>query len=105
MTERLEALTISREDMLSLQTRGYYSERGDDVERRSSGLDGRGTSTPFASERSCTERGSHQRRRREHGDQASGWVRTVTSVSAAFDGLASPSRPANTAFEGKEESA
>ncbi len=31
MTERLEALTISREDMVSLQTRGYYLTRTGDM--------------------------------------------------------------------------
>jgi hypothetical protein len=112
MTERLEALTISREDMLSLQTRGYYLTRSgammsNEGELQVSTDEGivytlrfgeilYGTGEAISAGAEST------------GSQASGpGENRYLLVSAAFEGsrITAPPHPANTAFEGKEESA
>jgi hypothetical protein len=112
MTERLEALTISREDMLSLQTRGYYLTRTGDMMSNEGELQvstdegivytlrfgeilyGTGEAISAGAESAS--------------DQASGpGENRYLFVSARFDEslVTPPPRPANTDFEGKEESA
>jgi hypothetical protein len=112
MTERLEALTISREDMLSLQTRGYYLTRTGDMMSNEGELQvstdegivytlrfgeilyGTGEAISAGAESTGTQAGGPGENR-------------YLLVSAAFEGsrITAPPRPANTAFEGKEESA
>jgi len=112
MSERLEALTISREDMMSLQTRGYYLTRtgammSNEGELQVSTDEGivyvlrfgeilYGTGEAISAGADTT------------ADQAGGpGENRYLFVSAAFDEslITAPPRPANTDFEGKEESA
>jgi hypothetical protein len=112
MGERLEALTISREDMLSLQTRGYYLTRTGDMMSNEGELQvstdegivyilrfgeilyGTGEAISAGAETTADQAGGPGENR-------------YLFVSAAFDEslVTPPPRPANTAFEGKEESA
>jgi hypothetical protein len=112
LSERLEALTISREDLLSLQTRGYYLTRtgqmmSNEGELQVSTDEGivytlrfgeilHGTGEAISAGAETT------------ADQASGPAENrYLLVSAVFDpaSVTAPPKPANTAFEGKEESA
>jgi hypothetical protein len=112
LSERLEALTISREDLLSLQTRGYYLTRtgqmmSNEGELQVSTDEGivytlrfgeilHGTGEAISAGAETT------------ADQASGpGENRYLLVSAIFDpaSVTAPPKPANTAFEGKEESA
>ena len=111
ITERLEALTISREDVFSLQNRGYYLTREGDIMSNEGELQvqttegvvytlrfgeilfGRGEAISAGAESS--------------GDESSGpGENRYLFISAEFDprALPAPLRAANTAFEGKEES-
>ncbi len=112
MSERLEALTISREDLVSLQTRGYYLTRTGDMMSNEGELQvstdegivytlrfgeilyGTGEAISAGAETTA--------------DQASGpGENRYLFVSARFDesSVTPPQKPANTAFEGKEETA
>ncbi len=112
ITERLEVLTVSREDMMSLQTRGYYLTRtgammSNEGELQVSTDEGivyvlrfgeilYGTGEAISAGADTT------------ADQAGGpGENRYLFVSAAFDEslVTAPPRPANTEFEGKEESA
>jgi hypothetical protein len=112
LSERLEALTISREDLMSLQTRGYYLTRtgqmmSNEGELQFSTDEGivytlrfgeilYGTGEAISAGAETTS------------DQASGpGENRYLLVSAAFDEslVTPPPRPATTDFEGKEESA
>jgi hypothetical protein len=111
ITDRLEALTISREDVFSLQNRGYYLTREGDIMSNEGELQvqtsegvvytlrfgeilfGRGEAISAGAEST--------------GDEASGpGENRYLFISAGFDprSLPAPSRPASTAFEGKQES-
>ena len=112
MGERLQALTISREDMLSLQTRGYYLTRTGDMMSNEGELSvstdegivyvlrfgeilyGTGEAISAGAETTADQAGGPGENR-------------YLFVSAAFDEslVTPPPRPPNTAFEGKEESA
>jgi hypothetical protein len=113
MSERLDALTISREDMLSLQTRGYYLTRDGSImsnegELQVSTKEGiiytlRFGEILYGTGEAITAGASAD------ADQTSGGPgeNRYLFVSARFDDslVTAPPKPANTEFEGKEESA
>jgi hypothetical protein len=112
ITERLSALTISREDVLSLQTRGYYLTRTGDVMSNEGELQARtddGVVYTLRFGEILYGRGEAISAGAESAvDQASGpGENRYLFISADFDPSAAvaPPKPANTAFEGKEESA
>ncbi|MGH9324635.1 MAG: DUF4340 domain-containing protein [Vicinamibacteria bacterium] len=113
ITERLSALTISREDMLSLQTRGYYLTREGDIMSNEGELqvatdEGIVYTLRFGEILYGTGEAISAGAQTE-ADAASGGPgeNRYLFVSAAFDESLStpPPKPANTDFEGKEESA
>lgn len=111
ITERLSGLTVSREDMLSLQSRGYYLTRDGNLmsnegELRVHTNDGvlytlRFGEILYGKGEAISAGGEST------GDESSGpGENRYLFISAEFDPsvFVAPPKPANTAFEGKEES-
>jgi hypothetical protein len=113
MSERLDALTISREDMLSLQTRGYYLTRDGSImsnegELQVSTKEGivytlRFGEILYGTGEAISAGASGEAEPASGGPGENRYL----FVSARFDEslVTPPPKPANTDFEGKEESA